>query len=151
NPAQPSVVHNLLELDRAELEQQLAALGYERFRGAQIFRWLYKRGITDSAEMSDLPAELRSSLRSALTVQMPAIVARERSVDGTEKFLLRLVDGRSVESVFIPDTPAMTFCVSTQVGCAMACAFCLTGKMGLVRHLTAGEIVGQVRVLAEAL
>ena len=61
------------------------------------------------------------------------IVTRERSVDGTEKFLLRLADGRQIESVFIPDTPAMTFCMSTQVGCAMACAFCLTGKMGLVR------------------
>ena len=72
-------------------------------------------------------------------------------MDGTEKFLLRLADGKHIESVFIPDTPAMTFCISTQVGCAMACAFCLTGKMGLVRNLTAGEIVGQVRVLAGAL
>ena len=72
-------------------------------------------------------------------------------MDGTEKFLLRLADGRQIESVFIPDTPAMTFCISTQVGCAMACAFCLTGKMGLVRNLTAGEIAGQVRVLANAL
>ena len=81
----------------------------------------------------------------------PRIAHRERSIDGTEKFLLRLADGRQIESVFIPDTPAMTFCISTQVGCAMACAFCLTGKMGLVRNLTAGEIVGQVRVLADAL
>ena len=74
----------------------------------------------------------------------------ERSSDGTEKFLLRLFDGRHIEAVFIPDTPAMTFCISTQVGCAMACAFCLTGKMGLVRNLTAGEIASQVRVLAGA-
>src|SRR6185436_15773456 len=84
------------------------------------------------------------------TLATPALVHRERSVDGTEKFLLRLRDGRTIESVFIPDTPAMTFCISTQVGCAMSCGFCLTGKMGLVRHLTAGEIVGQVRVLAGA-
>ena len=76
---------------------------------------------------------------------------RETSADGTEKFLLRLADGRNIESVFIPDTPSKTFCISTQVGCAMACAFCLTGKMGLVRNLTAGEIAGQVRVLADAL
>ena len=81
----------------------------------------------------------------------PELVHRERSIDGTEKFLLRLADGQRIESVFIPDTPSMTFCISTQVGCAMACAFCLTGKMGLVRNLTAGEIVGQVRVLAGAL
>ena len=65
------------------------------------------------------------------------------------KFLLRLSDSKQIEAVFIPDTPAMTFCISTQVGCAMACAFCLTGKMGLVRNLTAGEIASQVRVLAE--
>src|SRR6185436_19126299 len=67
---------------------------------------------------------------------------------GTTKFLLRLADDRRIEAVYIPDTPAQTFCVSTQVGCAMACGFCLTGKMGLTRHLTAGEIAGQVRVLA---
>ena len=76
---------------------------------------------------------------------------QERSVDGTTKFLLRLADGKLIESVFIPDTPAKTFCLSTQVGCAMKCAFCLTGKMGIDRNLTAGEIVGQVRVLAREL
>jgi 23S rRNA (adenine2503-C2)-methyltransferase len=76
------------------------------------------------------------------------VVEDQTSVDGTRKFVLQLADRRKIESVFIPDTPAMTFCVSTQVGCAMACAFCLTGKMGLVRHLTAGEIAGQVHTLA---
>ncbi len=75
-------------------------------------------------------------------------VAAVTSSDGTTKYLLRLADGRHIEAVYIPDTPAQTFCISTQVGCAMGCAFCLTGKMGLVRHLTAGEIAGQVRVLA---
>ena len=85
------------------------------------------------------------------TIGTPVLASRERSSDGTQKFLLRLADGTHIESVFIPDTPAMTFCISTQVGCAMACAFCLTGKMGLVRNLTPGEIVGQVRVLAHAL
>src|SRR5207237_9609806 len=78
----------------------------------------------------------------------PHVVTDEVSSDGTRKFLLELADRRRIEAVFIPDTPAMTFCISTQVGCAMACGFCLTGKMGLVRHLTAGEIAGQVRVLA---
>ena len=123
----------------------------ERFRARQIFRWIYRRGVTDLDAMTDLSRELRATLAGEFTLTTPAIVARERSVDGTEKFLLRLADGRQIESVFIPDTPAMTFCISTQVGCAMACAFCLTGKMGLVRNLTAGEIVGQVRVLAGAL
>jgi 23S rRNA (adenine2503-C2)-methyltransferase len=79
------------------------------------------------------------------------VVRTERSSDGTAKFLLRLADGRQVESVYIPDTPAHTFCLSTQVGCAMKCAFCLTGRMGMERNLTAGEIVGQVRVLAREL
>ena len=101
--------------------------------------------------MTDLSRELRVALTQEFTLTTPDIVARERSTDGTEKFLLRLADGRQLESVFIPDTPSMTFCISTQVGCAMACAFCLTGKMGLVRNLTAGEIAGQVRVLAGAL
>src|SRR5204862_734721 len=90
-------------------------------------------------------------LASDFQLTTPALVHRERSADGTEKFLLQFEDGRTVESVFIPDAPAQTLCLSTQVGCAMACAFCLTGKMGLVRNLTAGEIVGQVRVLVEAL
>src|SRR5262245_35583109 len=101
--------------------------------------------------MTDLRRELREQLAADFTVQTPEVVQRETSIDGTEKFLLRLADGRTIESVFIPDTPSMTFCISTQVGCAMACAFCLTGKMGLVRNLTAGEIVGQVRVLADVL
>jgi 23S rRNA (adenine2503-C2)-methyltransferase len=94
---------------------------------------------------------LRDELASTCRLGTPTLVHRERSSDGTEKFLLRLADRAQVESVFIPDTPSMTFCISTQVGCAMACAFCLTGKMGLVRNLKAGEIVGQVRVLANAL
>ena len=101
--------------------------------------------------MTDLSHELRATLATTFALTTPTVEHREKSVDGTEKFLLRLADGRNIESVFIPDTPSMTFCVSTQVGCAMACAFCLTGRMGLVRNLTAGEIVGQVRVLASAL
>lgn len=155
------VVHNvedkvsrpldLAELDLAELETALADRGQQRFRGRQIFAWIYRRGVADVAGMTDLPKELRESLSHDCTIRTPVLASRERSSDGTEKFLLRLADGAHIESVFIPDTPAMTFCISTQVGCAMACAFCLTGKMGLVRNLTAGEIVGQVRVLAHAL
>jgi 23S rRNA (adenine2503-C2)-methyltransferase len=142
---------NLAELERPALEATLADWGYPRFRAQQIFHWIYRRGVTDLDAMTDLPRELRAALGGAATLTTPVLVHRERSIDGTEKFLLRLADGRQIESVFIPDTPAMTFCLSTQVGCAMACAFCLTGKMGLTRHLTAGEIVGQVRVLVDAL
>jgi 23S rRNA (adenine2503-C2)-methyltransferase len=142
---------DVVELERSALAGELHARGHERFRADQIFRWVYRRGIADVAGMTDLSRELRTTLAAEFTLTTPTLAHRERSADGTEKFLLRLGDGRSVESVFIPDTPAMTFCISTQVGCAMACAFCLTGRMGLVRNLTAGEIVGQVRVLADAL
>jgi 23S rRNA (adenine2503-C2)-methyltransferase len=142
---------DLVELERPALEAALEARGHERFHARQIFQWIYGRGVTDPSAMTDLSRALRADLGGTFALSTPALEHRERSVDGTEKFLLRLSDGRRVESVFIPDTPAMTFCISTQVGCAMACAFCLTGKMGLVRNLTAGEIVGQVRVLAGVL
>jgi 23S rRNA (adenine2503-C2)-methyltransferase len=142
---------DLAEMELSHLEQFLASLGDDRFHARQIYRWVYKRGVSDFSLMSDLSKALRTSLDSQLILSTPCIVARDRSSDGTEKFVLELADRRRIESVFIPETPAMTFCVSTQVGCAMGCAFCLTGKMGLVRNLTAGEIVGQVRVLAQAL
>ena len=144
-------VPDLSELERPALESALTSRGHERFRARQIFGWIYRRGVSDLDRMTDLPRKLRAALSAAFTLSTPVIAGRDRSSDGTEKFLLRLADGRQIESVFIPDSPAMTFCISTQVGCAMACAFCLTGKMGLVRNLTAGEIAGQVRVLAEAL
>ena len=142
---------DLAEFDRPALEAALEARGIERFRARQLFRWIHRRGVTAFDAMTDLSRDLRAALARDFSLATPDVVSRERSADGTEKFLLRLADGRHIESVFIPDTPAMTFCVSTQVGCAMACAFCLTGKMGLVRNLTAGEIAGQVRVLAGAL
>jgi 23S rRNA (adenine2503-C2)-methyltransferase len=143
-------LRDLSELERPELEVVLSELGQPRFRAAQVYRWLHQRNVADPVGMTDLPLDLRSALTKSFEIRTPSIVAHEQSSDGTEKFLLRLADGREIESVFIPDTPAMTFCISTQVGCAMACAFCLTGKMGLVRNLSAGEIVGQVRVLAHA-
>src|SRR5260370_27563551 len=142
---------DLAELERAVLEAALAERGHQRFHAGQIFRWLYRRGVTDVEAMTDLSRELRADLASQFSISTPALAHWEKSVDGTEKFLLRLAAGQTIASVFIPDTPSMTFCISTQVGCAMACSFCLTGKMGLVRNLTAGEIAGQVRVLADLL
>jgi len=142
---------DLADLERPALESALDARGHKRFHARQIFRWIYKHGVTDIDAMTDLSRELRATLSRDFALTTPALAHRDISADGTQKFLLRLADGRYIESVFIPDTPANTFCISTQVGCAMACAFCLTGKMGLVRNLTAGEIAGQVRVLAGAL
>ena len=141
---------NLADLELADLETALEARGFDRFRGRQIYRWIHRRNVTDFNLMSDLSQALRARIDAEFTSETPRIVADDRSVDGTRKLVLELGDTRRIKSVFIPDTPAMTFCVSTQVGCAMSCGFCLTGKMGLVRNLTAGEIVGQVRVLASA-
>ena len=141
---------DLAGLELQELEQILASKGIAPFHARQLYRWIFKRGVTDFEQMTDLSKSLRSRLGAEFTLTTPAVVNDEQSVDGTRKFVLELADGKRIESVFIPDTPAMTFCISTQVGCAMACGFCLTGKMGLVRHLTAAEIAGQVRVLAAA-
>jgi 23S rRNA (adenine2503-C2)-methyltransferase len=139
---------DIAEMSRAELESALQDRGVEPYRARQLFRWIYQRGVTDFRLMTDLPSALRTRCADELALETPTVLRRDRSVDGTEKFLLGLRDGRQIESVFIPDTPALTLCISTQVGCAMGCGFCLTAKMGLVRNLTAGEISGQVRVLA---
>jgi 23S rRNA (adenine2503-C2)-methyltransferase len=135
-------------MDLAELEAAVVARGSEPFRARQIYRWIYARGIGNFDEMTDLSQSLRARLAADLRIMSPTVSRRDVSADGTTKFLLTLEDGLEIESVFIPDTPSNTFCISTQVGCAMKCGFCLTGKMGLVRNLTAGEIAGQVRVLA---
>jgi 23S rRNA (adenine2503-C2)-methyltransferase len=141
---------DLAELELSELEDALESGGTRRFHARQLYRWIYRRGVTDFDLMTDLARTLRARFRTDFTISTPQVVNDETSVDGTRKFVLELNDRRHIESVFIPDTPSMTFCISTQVGCAMSCGFCLTGKMGLVRDLSAGEIAGQVRVLAAA-
>ncbi len=141
----------ITDLERPALQRYLASLGAEPYHARQLFAWLYRRGTTDPAGMTDLSRALRERLVTAASITTPVIARRDVSSDGTTKYLLTLGDGRQVESVFIPDTPRQTFCLSTQVGCAMKCAFCLTGRMGLVRNLRPGEIVGQVRVLARDL
>jgi 23S rRNA (adenine2503-C2)-methyltransferase len=138
-------------LELNALEGAFAKLGHPKFHARQVFQWVHKRGVTDFAQMSDLSRDLRTELDRHFEILTPRVVRTERSVDGTTKFLLRLADGKQIESVFIPDTPSQTFCISSQVGCAMKCGFCLTGKMGIDRNLTAGEIAGQVRVLAREL
>ena len=142
---------DIAEIELSELERALEELGRPRFHARQIFQWVHRRGVTGFDTMSDLGRDLRGQLEREFCVTTPEIVRTERSTDGTTKFLLRLADGKHIESVYIPDTPSNTFCVSTQVGCAMRCGFCLTGKMGIDRNLSAGEIVAQVRVLAREL
>ncbi|HUU34708.1 MAG TPA: 23S rRNA (adenine(2503)-C(2))-methyltransferase RlmN, partial [Vicinamibacterales bacterium] len=141
---------DLAALSLPSLEALLEAQGLPRFRAKQIFQWIWRRGATDFAAMTNIGRDLREQMREQFHIATPAVVRHEHSDDGTQKLVLALADRRQIECVYIPDTPAQTFCISTQVGCAMGCAFCLTGKMGLVRHLSAGEIAGQVRVLAKA-
>jgi 23S rRNA (adenine2503-C2)-methyltransferase len=139
---------DLAELEPPALADLVERLGAERFHAGQIYRWIHKRGVSSFDRMTDLARPLRAALAEQTRISTPRLVRKDVSIDGTTKYLFELHDGSRIESVFIPDTPAQTFCISSQVGCAMQCAFCLTGKMGLKRHLTAGEIVGQVRVLA---
>jgi 23S rRNA (adenine2503-C2)-methyltransferase len=151
---------NIAGVELLELEQALHALGHPRFHARQIFQWIHKRGVGDFALMSDLSRDLRATLAAHFAIETAQVVHREQSSDGTTKLLLGLADGKRIETVCIPENPSgpdlgdadrVTFCVSTQVGCAMRCAFCLTGKMGIDRNLTASEIVGQVRVLVREL
>jgi 23S rRNA (adenine2503-C2)-methyltransferase len=146
-----SMLPDIAGLERPELETLLREQGIEPYHARQLFRWIFRRGVTDFDRMTDLSKTLRSRLADLVSITTPAVAGREQSQDGTTKVLLELADHRRIESVFIPDSPGQTFCISTQVGCAMKCAFCLTGKMGLTRNLTAAEIAGQVRVLAREL
>jgi len=139
---------NLAGLERGELERTFAALDIPAFHARQVFHWVHARGVTDFARMTNLGQALRERLQQTFTIESPIVEQRQVSTDGTTKFLLRLGDGRHIETVYIPDTPAQTFCISTQAGCGMGCGFCLTATMGLGRNLTAAEIAGQARVAA---
>lgn len=136
-------------LDRAGLEALAADTGQPRFRAKQLERWLYQRAARSFAEMTDLPAGLRETLASRLALPFPETVARQESVDGTRKYLLRLSDGQEIETVGLPTDDRLTVCFSTQAGCAMGCTFCATGLDGLARDLSPGEMVDQVNVVAE--
>jgi len=114
------------------------------YRGDQIANWVFKHGVFDFAEMSNLPPSVRGRLAARFSVSPPHPVARFDSVDGTVRFLLELGDGQKVEAVRMPYPDRVTLCISSQVGCRFACGFCQTGVMGLHRSLAAGEIVGQV-------
>ncbi len=135
---------NLLDLSPADLEAFLGKLGKEKFRTQQLMLWIYDRGETGFDTMSNISKEFRKYLEDTAEVRMPTEARREQSVDGTTKFLFKLDDGEFIESVLIPEDDRMTLCVSAQAGCAMACEFCLTARMGLRRNLKVWEILGQV-------
>lgn len=134
-------------LDRDTMTAALKDLGQPSYRVDQIVRWLYGRGVHSFEEMTDLPKGLREELAASFALSTPTLAARQVSSDGTRKYLWRFADSVAVESVGIPTEDRLTVCFSTQAGCAMGCAFCATGMDGLVRDLTVGEMVDQVRLV----
>jgi 23S rRNA (adenine2503-C2)-methyltransferase len=135
----------LIGLTRNELESFAQSLGEPAYRGRQLFHWLYARRAREFSEMTDLPEALREDLEATASVGGLATGLKSPpSRDGAQKYLFELADGLRVESVYLPDSPGETACISSQVGCAMRCSFCATGKMGFFRNLSAGEIVLQV-------
>jgi len=142
---------NLLDCSPAELEALAESLGAPRYRGRQLARWIFARGVVDLEAMTDLPRDFRAALAARATVNVPEVERRTPSQDGSHKLVLRYGDGARVQAVLMPDGDRLTLCVSTQVGCGFACAFCFTGTMGLERNLSAGEILAQVLVARQGL
>ncbi len=146
---------DLIGLTRPQIAALFAEAGLEekpaRLRAKQVFHWLYHRGVTDFAEMTDIAKPMRPWLAERFVIGRPEIVEAQISTDGTRKWLLRTADAHDFEMVFIPDETRGTLCVSSQVGCTLSCTFCHTGTMRLVRNLTPGEIVGQVMLARDAL
>jgi 23S rRNA (adenine2503-C2)-methyltransferase len=142
---------NLLDLDRKGLEGFFLARGEKMFRASQVMKWIYERGVTDFADMTNLSKALRSGLTDSASIQLPEVVADQLSSDGSRKWLLRLEDGNCIETVFIPEAERGTLCVSSQVGCVLNCSFCSTAQQGFNRNLSTGEIIAQVWVAARAL
>lgn len=130
--------------------QQLLAKDHPSFRARQIYDAVYRQKVSELVQISTLPAGLRTELGELYNVGLPTQVSRYESIDGTRRYLLGLDDGRSVETVLMPEESRDTICISSQVGCPVNCKFCLTALMGLERNLTAGEIVGQVLFVMQA-
>ena len=143
---------NLLDLTPGDaaivLREAMDALGQPAYRASQVVRRLWVNPAPDFEAMTELPAALRTALAERFVLPRLALAVRQASTDGTQKFLFTLADGQSIETVAIPDGDRMTFCISSQAGCALACAFCATGVMGFQRNLAVHEIAGQVRELA---
>jgi len=142
---------DLKNLSSSELTEFLGAFGKERYRSVQILRWLYQNGVESLDEMTNLSKKFRQELSQASFISSLHPVRMERAKDGTKKFLFRLDDGNRVESVLIPDKARLTLCLSTQVGCAFGCGFCLTGKLGWRRNLTTSEILNQILAVKKTL
>ncbi len=139
-------MQELLGLDLKELENLLDG---PRYRAAQIYEWIYARGALDFAQMTNLPKEVRKILAEQFTITLPEVVHTEKSVDGTTKYALR-TGGEVIETVHMPEEKHDTLCISSQAGCSFGCKFCVTARMNLRRHLTTGDILGQVLLVLNA-
>jgi 23S rRNA (adenine2503-C2)-methyltransferase len=140
---------NLFGLEREELEQAALNCGQPRFHGRQIYRDVYHRRNFDLETFTGLSKPFRETLRSKFRIALPQIRESHRSRDGSIRYVIAFEDGQGAESVYMPEERRVTFCISSQAGCAVDCRFCFTAQMGLKRNLTAGEILGQVYLLAQ--
>ncbi len=146
---------NLVGLTRAAMRDALIALGtperQAKMRAGQIWQWIYQWGVRDFDAMTNLSKAYRAELKDKCVIDVPEVVTRQVSEDGTRKYLVRIAGGHEVEVVYIPEEGRGTLCVSSQVGCTLTCSFCHTGTQKLVRNLTAAEIIGQVMVARDDL
>jgi 23S rRNA (adenine2503-C2)-methyltransferase len=142
---------NLKDLSPLDLREFINAFGKERYRTIQILRWLYQKGVHSFEEMTNLSKSFRQKLSEVSFISTVHPLSIEQAKDGTRKFLFQLEDGKCIESVLIPDRSRLTLCISTQVGCAFGCRFCLTGKMGRIRDLSPSEILNQILSVRETL
>ncbi|MFA5039382.1 MAG: 23S rRNA (adenine(2503)-C(2))-methyltransferase RlmN [Candidatus Omnitrophota bacterium] len=137
------MVEDIRNLTLENLEKNFKTAGFEAYRARQVFEWLYKKDVDDAARMNNLPSDIKAYLQKYYSLALPAVERIQSSSDQTQKFLLRLRDGSLIESVSIPAKSRLTACLSTQVGCRYACAFCASGTAGFRRDLSISEILGQ--------
>lgn len=142
---------SLLGMSKDALQEVLCSKGYPKWRSDQIWSWMYCKGAKSFEDMTDLPKDMRTACEQQFTIERPKIIKHEHSTDGTEKFALQLQDAEIIEMVFIPEGDRGTLCVSSQVGCAVRCAFCFTGTQGFTRNLEVEEIVGQILLMRDLL
>lgn len=142
---------NLFDMDHQSMADWFTAMGEKPFRASQVLKWLYQQGTTDLDSMTNLSKGLREKLGQSTCIKLPEIVTEQVSADGTRKWLLRVDEKNCIETVFIPEKERGTLCVSSQVGCALDCSFCSTGKQGYNRNLTTAEIIGQVWIANQSL
>ena len=142
---------NLLGMSEEKLAAFFESLGEKRFRVKQVMQWMHQRGVIDFDAMSDLSKALRAKLTTLAEINLPELVSEQTSTDGTRKWLVRVAGGSCIETVFIPEGNRGTLCVSSQIGCALDCSFCATGKQGFNRDLSAAEIIGQLWIAAKSM